>query len=88
MPRRIIEVDGQQWEVAISGRFTQFNKDEFGLVFTRGQGRDREVRVMRYNPRFAKQRELSFNALSDADLKQYLVHSQPAWTSPDLEYRR
>ena len=38
MPRRIIEVDGAQWQVAMSGRSTQYNKDEFGLVFTRGTG--------------------------------------------------
>ena len=38
MPRRIIEVDGEQWEVAVSGRVTQYTKDEFGLVFTRGTG--------------------------------------------------
>ena len=38
MPRRIIEVDGEPWEVAVSGRITQYTKDEFGLVFTRGTG--------------------------------------------------
>ena len=42
MPRRIIEVDGDRWQVAVSGRSTQYNKDEFGLVFTRGTGPDRE----------------------------------------------
>ena len=38
MPRRIIEVDGEPWEVAVSGRSTQYTKDEFGLVFSRGTG--------------------------------------------------
>ena len=38
MPRRIIDVDGEQWEVAVSGRSTQYVKDEFGLIFTRGRG--------------------------------------------------
>ena len=38
MPRRIIEADGEQWEVAVSGRVTQYTKDEFGLIFTRGTG--------------------------------------------------
>ena len=39
MPRRIIEVNGEPWEVAVSGRSTQYTKDEFGLVFSRGTGR-------------------------------------------------
>ena len=44
MPRRIIEVDGEPWEVAVSGRVTQYTKDEFGLVFSRGTGPEREQR--------------------------------------------
>ena len=32
----VIEVDGEQWQVAVSGRTTQYTRDEFGLVFTRG----------------------------------------------------
>src|SRR3970040_2055982 len=47
MPRRIIDVDGERWEVAVSGRSTQYTKDEFGLVFTRGTGPDRERRAVR-----------------------------------------
>ena len=47
MPRRIIDVDGVQWLVAVSGRNTQYTKDEFGLVFTRGTGPGRERRVTR-----------------------------------------
>ena len=35
MPRRIFEVDGEHGEVEVSGRVTQYVKDEFGLVFTR-----------------------------------------------------
>ena len=54
MPRRIIEVDGAQWEVAVSGRVTQYHKDEFGLVFSRGTGAAREQRVARYSPRVAR----------------------------------
>jgi hypothetical protein len=88
MPRRIIEVDGAQWEVAVSGRNTQYVKDEFGLVFTRGTGRDREQRVTRYSPLGAKSRELSLRQLSDRELADLLTHSQPAWTAPELGYRR
>ena len=88
MPRRIIEVDGEQWQVAVSGRSTQYNKDEFGLVFTRGTGPQREERVVRYSPLGAKSRELSFAHLSDRELSQLLAVSQPAWTAPELGYRR
>ena len=88
MPRRIIEVDGTQWEVAVSGRVTQYVKDEFGLVFSRGTGSAREQRVARYSPRGAKSRELSLAQLSDAELRDLLTHSQPAFTAPETEYAR
>jgi hypothetical protein len=88
MPRRIIEVDGEQWQVASSGRSTQYNKDEFGLVFTRGTGPKREQRVVRYSPLGAKSRELSLGQLSDRELAELLAVSQPAWTAPELGYRR
>ena len=88
MPRRVIEVDGDQWEVAVSGRVTQYVKDEFGLVFTRGVGPNREQRVVRYSPLGAKAREVSIGQLSDADLRDLLAHSQPSWTAPEMGYRR
>jgi hypothetical protein len=88
MPRRIFEVDGEQWEVAVSGRVTQYTKDEFGLVFSRGIGPDREQRAVRYTPLGAKSRELSLSRLSDRELRELLAHSQPSWTAPELEYRR
>ena len=88
MPRRIIDVDGVQWVVAVSGRNTQYTKDEFGLVFTRGTGPAREQRVTRYSPLGAKSRELSLRQLSDRELGDLLIHSQPAWTAPELGYRR
>lgn len=87
MPRRIIEVQGTAWEVAVSGRVTQYVKDEFGLVFTRGTGPDREVRVARYTPLGAKSRELGLAELSDQALRDLLAHSQPAWTAPETGYR-
>jgi hypothetical protein len=88
MPRRMIEVGGQPWAVAVSGRATQYTKDEFGLVFTRGTGPDRETRVSRYTPLGAKSRELSLSQLSDRELAELLAHSQPSWTAPELGYRR
>jgi hypothetical protein len=88
VPRRIIEVDGEQWQVAVSGRLTQYVKDEFGLIFTRGVGPDREQRVVRYSPLGAKSRELSLAQLSDRELQELLRHSQPSWTAPEMGYRR
>ena len=88
MPRRIIDVDGERWEVAVSGRSTQYTKDEFGLVFTRGTGPERERRVVRYSPLGAKSRELSLGQLTDKELADLLAYSQPAWTAPELGYRR
>jgi hypothetical protein len=88
MPRRIIEVDGTPWEVAVSGRSTQYTKDEFGLVFTRGTGPQREQRISRYSPLGAKSRELSLAELTDAELRELLAHSQPSWTAPEMGYRR
>ena len=88
MPRRIIEVDGERWAVAVSGRVTQYVKDEFGLVFTRGVGPDREQRVVRYSPLGSKGREVSLGQLSDLELRDLLAHSQPSWTAPEMGYRR
>ncbi len=88
MPRRMIEVDGDTWLVAVSGRNTQYTKDEFGLVFTRGTGPDRERRLVRYSPLGAKSRELSLAQLSDAELRELLAHTQPSWTAPETGYRR
>jgi hypothetical protein len=88
MPRRVIDVDGEQWEVSVSGRVTQYVKDEFGLVFTRGVGPNREQRIVRYSPLGAKAREVSLGQLSDDDLRDLLAHSQPSWTAPEMGYRR
>ena len=88
MPRRVIEAGGEQWVVSASGRNTQYTKDEFGLVFTRGTGPGREQRVVRYSPLGAKSREPSLGELSDRDLLDLLAHSQPSWTAPEMGYRR
>ena len=88
MARRIIAADGEQWEVTMSGRVTQYVKDEFGLVFTRGVGPDREQRIARYSPLGAKSRELSLSQLSEQELRELLRHSQPSWTAPETGYRR
>ena len=90
MPRRIIEVDGEQWEVAVSGRTTQYTKDEFGLVFTRGTGPDREQRVVALLA--ARRQEPGAVAgaqLSDRELRDLLaaLAARPG-PRPRLGYRR
>lgn len=87
MPRRIIEVNGEQWAVQPSGRVTQYVKDELGLVFSRGTGAQRERRVIRFSPLGGKNPELALSQLSDAQLRDLLAHSQPAWTAPETGYR-
>jgi hypothetical protein len=74
--------------VSASGRLTQYTKDEFGLIFSRGTGANREQRVVRYSPLRAKSQELSLHQLSDQELRDLLSHSQPSWTAPEMGYRR
>jgi hypothetical protein len=45
MPARRLHIDGSEWLVYPSGFLTQSVADEFGLIFVRGRGDDREVRV-------------------------------------------
>lgn len=88
MPRRIIDVRGERWEVAVNGARTQSTKDEFGLRFVRIAGGPREERFARYTPLGTKARENSLAALADAELARLLTHSQPAWTAPESGYHR
>ena len=86
MPSRTITVDGKRWLVFPSGRVTQYDRDEFGLIFVCGRGADREVRVTRYSPVGARSRERSLVEMSDADLARLLSYSQPSDTSPEANY--
>jgi len=86
MPSRAITVDGRSWLVFPSGRITQYDRDEFGLIFIAGTGGDREVRVTRYSPVGARSRERSLVELSDAELSQLFQFSQPSDTSPEADY--
>lgn len=88
MPRRIIDVRGERWEVAPSGRRTPYTKDEFGLRFVRFEGGPRVERFIRYSPIGPKSRDRSLAELTDADLVRLLTHSQPAWTAPETGYRQ
>lgn len=86
MPTRSITIDGQTWRVYPSGRVTQNEHDEFGLVFVRGTGPEREVRVSRYAPVGSRSRERSLFELADADLARLFAWSQPSDTSPEADY--
>ncbi len=88
MSRRFVELNGQRWEVVASGRSTQYTKDEFGVMFTRIEGGPTERRLARYSPVGSKSRELSLAELSDANLRDLMARSQPAWTAPETGYRR
>jgi hypothetical protein len=85
MPERSITVADQTWRVAPSGYVTQYDRDEFGLIFTRN-GTPREVRVTRYSPQGARSREQSFAELSETDLLRLFAQSQPSTTSPEAHY--
>ena len=86
MPSRAIIIDGRSWLVFPSGRVTQYDRDEFGLLFIAGTGGDREVRVTRYSPVGVRSRERSLVEMSDADLARLFAQSQPSDTSPEADY--
>jgi hypothetical protein len=83
---RSITAAGETWHAMPSGFVTQYDHDEFGIVFVRGTGADRVVRVSRYSPQRARSRELSFAELSEADLLRLFNASQPSFTSPEAGY--
>ncbi len=86
MPSRTITVDGKPWLVFPSGRVTQNDRDEFGVLFVNGVGANRLVRVTRYSPLGARSRERSLVELNDADLVRLFGASQPSDTSPEADY--
>jgi hypothetical protein len=86
MPSRVLTIGGQSWLVFPSGRVTQYDRDEFGLIFIKGTGSDREVRVSRYSPVGTRSRERSLVEMSDADLARLFECSQPSDTSPEADY--
>ncbi len=88
MARRTIEVDGERWEVYPSGRVTAYDRDEFGLVFENGEGRQRVRRVTRYSPLGARRWDAALAELSPRELETLFRQSQPAWTSPEARYGR
>jgi hypothetical protein len=88
MPTRTLSVDGKEWRVFPSGYVTQYEHDEFGLMFISGTGAKREVRVTRYSPQGTRSREQSLAELSDGELTRLLGQSQPSFTSPEAGYAK
>ncbi len=88
MPTRTIAADGRTWRVFPSGYVTQYEHDEFGIMFIAGTGAERVVRVTRYSPVGARSREQSLAELSDADLLRLFETSQQSATSPEAGYAR
>jgi hypothetical protein len=86
MPSRTLTIGGKSWLVFPSGRVTQYDRDEFGLIFISGTGGDREVRVTRYSPVGTRSRERSLVEMSNADLARLFEASQPSDTSPEADY--
>jgi hypothetical protein len=86
MPTRTLTLDGRAWRVMPSGRITQYDRDEFALLFVSGSGDDREVRVTRYSPVGTRSREQSLLEMGDADLARLFAQSQPSEMSPEAGY--
>lgn len=86
MPTRKLDIDGRTWQVFPSGYITQYDGDEYGLLFVHGVADQREVRVTRYSPTTTRSREQSLAELGDADLRRLFTLSQPSATSPEAGY--
>jgi hypothetical protein len=87
MPTRILTVGARTWRVFPSGRVTQYDRDEFALLFvSEGPDGTREVRVTRYSPMGARTRERSLAELTDTELERLFTYSQPGETSPEAGY--
>jgi len=76
------------WAVYPSGYITQYTQDEYALMFSRGAGAERELRVTRYSPQGTRSREQAFAELSDRQLKELFEQSQPSFTSPEAGYEK
>ena len=86
MPTRSISIDGRAWRVFPSGYITQYDHDEFGLLFVAGTGDGREVRVTRFSPHGTRSREQALAELPDEEVRRLFAQSQPGETSPEAGY--
>lgn len=86
MPTRTIQIAGIPWRVFPAGRVTQYDRDEFALLFVSEQSGKREVRVTRYSPLGNRSRERSLADMEDAEVARLFQFSQPSDTSPEADY--
>ena len=86
MPTRILHIGGRAWRVFPSGRVTQYDRDEFAVLFLSEDAGKREIRVTRYSPVGTRSRERSLSEMSDAELAALFETSQPGDTSPEVGY--
>jgi hypothetical protein len=86
MPARTLDIDGTRWTVQPSGHVTQYDADEFGVIFVRQSGSGRELRITRYRPPATRSREQSFADCTDADLRALFASSQSSENSPEGGY--
>jgi len=87
MPSRTIIIDGRTWSVFPSGRVTQYDRDEFAVLFVSDAAGKRSVRVTRYSPVGTRSRENSLADLPESELTRLFASSQPGETSPEADYR-
>ena len=88
MPARTLSVAGRSWQVYPSGRVTNYERDEFALLFVSDAAGTREVRVTRYSPPGVRSRERSLADFTEAELTRLFELSQPGDTSPEAGYIR
>src|SRR4051812_50049510 len=86
MPIRSFTHAGRAWRVMPSGKVTQYDRDEFALLFVSGAGDDREVRVTRYSPAGTRSREQALVELSGTGLPPPFAQPQPTEKSPEASY--
>lgn len=87
MIERQVTIDRQAWTVAIAGRYTAYERDEFTVVFARRDEHGKKVqRVSRFSPLGSRSRSVALAELSEAELVTLFRQSQPDWTSPELDY--
>jgi hypothetical protein len=65
---------------------TQYEHDEFGLMFIAGTGDSREVRATRFSPQGTRSREQALAEMPDEDVRRLFAQSQPGETSPEAGY--
>ncbi|HEY3280568.1 MAG TPA: hypothetical protein VGJ83_08645 [Gemmatimonadales bacterium] len=84
--RCTIVVDGETWEVFPAGRITVYGRDQFSLMFQLGTGPQRKRRFTRFAPVGHRSPDAALAELSERQLRDLFLQSQPAWTAPEAAY--